>query len=67
MIRDFFWFDLYLEARVEIITKISLVFWSIWRRQKDISKITDLYLFAGARREHSIVSPLLQTNEQTDL
>ena len=25
-----------------MLTKISLVFWSIWRHQKDISKLTDL-------------------------
>ena len=25
-----FWFDLFLEARAEVLTKISLVFWSIW-------------------------------------
>ena len=30
-----------LEARAEITTKISLVFWSIWRHQKDISKATE--------------------------
>ena len=33
-----FLFDLFLEARAEILTKISLFFWSIWRHQKDISK-----------------------------
>ena len=38
-----FWFDLFLEARVEIFTKILLVFWEIWRHQKDILKLTDLY------------------------
>ena len=38
----FFWFGLFLEARAEILTKILLVFWSIWRHQKDISKLTDL-------------------------
>ena len=37
-----FWFDLFLEARAEILTKISLVFWSISRHQKDIAKLTDL-------------------------
>ena len=36
--------DLFLEARAEILTNISLFFWSIWRHQKDISKLTDLYL-----------------------
>ena len=35
-------FRVFLEARPEILTKISLVFWSIWRHQKDISKLTDL-------------------------
>ena len=39
----FFWFDLFLEARAEILEKISLVFWKIWRHQKDILKLTDLY------------------------
>ena len=38
-----FWFDLFLEASAEILTKIVLLFWSIWRHQKDISKLTDLY------------------------
>ena len=36
---EFYW---PLEARVEILTNISFVFWSIWRHQKDISKLTDL-------------------------
>ena len=35
-----FWFNLFLEARAEILTKLSLIFWSIWRHQKDISKLT---------------------------
>ena len=38
----YFLFDLFLEARAEILTKISLVFWSIWRHQNNISKLTDL-------------------------
>ena len=33
----------FLEARAEILTKISLVFLAIWRHQKDMSKLTDLY------------------------
>ena len=37
-----FLFDLFLEARVEILKKISLVLWSIWRRQNNILKLTDL-------------------------
>ena len=37
-----FWFDLFLVARAEIFTKISLVFWSLWWHQKGISKLTDL-------------------------
>ena len=41
---DFFWFHLFLEAGAEIIKKISLVFWSKRWHQKDISKLTDLYL-----------------------
>ena len=36
-----FWFDLFLGARAEILTKLSLVFWSIGRHQKNISKLTD--------------------------
>ena len=36
------WFDLFLEARAEILEKISLVSWEIWRHQKDILKLTDL-------------------------
>ena len=38
-----FWFDLFLEARAEILTKRLLVFWSISRHQNDISKLTNLY------------------------
>ena len=40
-----FWFDLFLEAmaRTEILSKISLVFRSIWSHQKDISKLADFY------------------------
>ena len=37
-----FWFDLFLEARVEILEKIPLVFWEIWRHQKDSLKLIDL-------------------------
>ena len=40
----FFWFDLFLEARAEILEKIWLVFWKIWRHQKNILKLTDLPL-----------------------
>ena len=37
-----YFFDLTsLEARAEILTKISLFFWWIWRHQKNISKLTD--------------------------
>ena len=39
-----FLFDLFLEAMEEILEKISLVFWEIWRHLKDISKLTHLYL-----------------------
>ena len=38
----FFWFDLFLKARAEILEKISRIFWEIWRDQKDILKLTDL-------------------------
>ena len=38
-----FWFDLFLEARAEILEKITLVFWEIWRHQTDILKLTDIY------------------------
>ena len=44
--------NLFLEARAEILTKFSLVFWSIWRQQKDISKLTDLYLFEFHKGRH---------------
>jgi hypothetical protein len=40
----FFWFDLFLEVRVEILEKKLLVFWSKQYHQKDILKLTDLYL-----------------------
>ena len=39
----FFWFDLFLEARAEILKKNSLVFWKKFWHQKDILKLTDLY------------------------
>ena len=39
----FFWFDLFLEARAEILKKLSLVFWSKRWHQKYILKLTDLY------------------------
>ena len=37
-----FLFDPFLETRAEILEKISLMFWKIWRHQKDILKLTDL-------------------------
>ena len=37
-----FWFDLFLEARAEILKKNSLFFWEIWRQQKDILKLAGL-------------------------
>jgi hypothetical protein len=40
-----FLFDLFLEAKEEILEKISLVFWSKQRHQKDILKLTDLYQY----------------------
>jgi len=62
----FFWFDLFLEARAEILKKISLVFWSKRWHQKDILKLTDLYFFPIAlgsnslwSRIHEIFSELL--------
>ena len=39
----FFWFDLFLEAWAEILEKISLVFWEIWRHRKEFLKLADLY------------------------
>ena len=36
----FFSFDLFLEVRAEILEKISLFSWKIWRHQKDIVKLT---------------------------
>ena len=38
----FFWFDLFLDGRAEILKNISLVFWSKRWHQKDILKLTDL-------------------------
>ena len=35
-------FNLFLEARAEILENISLFFWKIWRHQKDILKLIDL-------------------------
>ena len=35
--------DLFLEARAEILEKIPFFFLEIWRHQKDILKLTDLY------------------------
>ena len=46
----FFWLDLFLEASAIIITKSLSRFWSIWRHQKDISKLTDLYKCFMANR-----------------
>ena len=40
----FFWFNLSLEATAEIHKKNSLVFWSKRWQQKDISKLTDIYV-----------------------
>ena len=37
-----FWFDFFLEARVEILEIILLVFWSKRWNQKDMLKLTDL-------------------------
>ena len=39
LIRGFFWFDHFVEARAEKFNKISLVFWEIWRHQKGHLKI----------------------------
>ena len=41
-INALFLFQLFLEAWEEILTKILLVLWSIWRHQKDILKLIDL-------------------------
>ena len=38
----FFDWTPFLEARAEILKKISLVFWKIWKYQKDILKLTNL-------------------------
>ena len=47
----FFWFDLFLIAMAEI--QFRWVFWSIWRHQKDFSKLTDLYFLEGRVRPQS--------------
>ena len=39
----FFLFELFLEAKAEILENFSLVFWEIWRQQKDILQLTNLY------------------------
>ena len=44
LLHYFFYFYLFLEAKAEILEKISLVFWDIWRHQKDIFELTVLYL-----------------------
>ena len=38
----FFLFNLLLEARAEILEKIPLIFWKMWKNQKDILKLTEL-------------------------
>ena len=42
LLYHFFIFDLVLEARAEILEKISLSFGEVWKHQKDILKLTDL-------------------------
>ena len=42
LLHYFFYLTLFLEARVEILKKISLIFWSKRWHQKDILKLTDL-------------------------
>ena len=37
-----FWFDLFIEARADILEIISLVFWKIWKQQNNILKLTNL-------------------------
>ena len=42
----YYFFDLtsfFVEARVEILTNLLLVFWSIWKHQNSISKLSDHY------------------------
>ena len=56
----FFWFNLFLEARAEMLEKKFLFFWEIWRRQKDISKLTDLYFNEApvdTCQQHSYIIP----------
>ena len=59
----FFWFDLFLEARAEILKKNSLVFWSKQWHHKDILKLTDLYAPHNEVkffiRLHKILGPVL--------
>ena len=38
----FFLFDLFLEARAEILEKISWIFWEIWRHPEYILELSDL-------------------------
>ena len=60
-----FWFDLFLEARVEILEKVSLVFWEIWRHQKDILKLTDLYKISNVKLTPWADSELGSLSEST--
>ena len=54
-----FWFELCLEARAEILENVSLFFWEIWGHQKDILKLTDLYV--NVKSESVIFSNMLTT------
>ena len=56
----FFWFDLFLEARAEILEKILLVFWKKFWRQKDILKLTDLYVFKNSNKNSQRIPSILE-------
>ena len=45
----FFWFDLFSEARAEILESNKLAFWKIWKYQKDISKLTLPFLIDSSK------------------
>ena len=48
-------FDLFLEIKAEILEKISLVFWKIWRHQNDILKSTDHYSQVSIKRAARLI------------
>ena len=54
----FFWFNQFLDSKAEILEIISLVFLSKRWHQKDILKLTDLYLLS------KIYGPVYHENKE---